>query len=50
MAFKIGFATDNVNDTPIDMEDDLPMIQYKSSPRQSIVKVRFIECNTTLDY
>lgn len=50
MAFKIGFATDNVNDTPINIEDDLPMIQYKSSPRQYIVKVGFIECNTTLDY
>ena len=50
MAFKIGFATDNVNDTPINIEDDLPMIQYKSSPRQSIVKVGFIGHNTTLAY
>lgn len=48
MAFKIGFSTDNVNDTPIDIEDDLPMIQYKSSPRQSIVPPRWVDSISTL--
>ncbi len=50
MAFKIGFATGSVEDTLRELEDDLPVTQHKSFPRQSIVKVRFIERNMTLAY